>query len=165
VSASFQKALASVDPGLPLYGMQPLTGALKAQTSTARFGSMLLTVFSAGTVLLAAVGLYGLIATSPAAAAARSPSGLRWAPTRVAWRRSSSATEWSSSSPALRSAWLERWAPSACWKRSSFNRAALDVRTEATVALLLIVIALLASALSTRRAVASSEGQILFLHV
>ena len=60
--ASLQAAMSGLDPGLPLYRVQGLDEAVHAQTSTARFGSTLLVTFSAGALLLAAVGLYGLIA-------------------------------------------------------------------------------------------------------
>ena len=57
-----QRAVQSVDAGLPLYRVRPLTDAVLTQTSTARFGSTLFAVFSTGALLLAAIGLYGLIA-------------------------------------------------------------------------------------------------------
>ena len=57
-----QQAVGRVDATLPLYAVQPLAEALRAQTSTARFGSTLLTIFSGAALLLAAIGLYGLIA-------------------------------------------------------------------------------------------------------
>jgi putative ABC transport system permease protein len=59
---ALQQAVAVVDPGLPVYRVQPLAQAVRQQTSRARFGSTLLTTFSFGTLLLAAVGLYGLVA-------------------------------------------------------------------------------------------------------
>ena len=55
------QAVLAVDPGLPLYRVRPLADAVRAQTSTARFGSTLFAVFSTGALLLAAIGLYGLI--------------------------------------------------------------------------------------------------------
>ena len=55
------QAVQRVDAGLALYRVQPLNDAVRAQTSTARFGSTLFAVFSTGALLLAAIGLYGLI--------------------------------------------------------------------------------------------------------
>ncbi|HVH56253.1 MAG TPA: FtsX-like permease family protein, partial [Vicinamibacterales bacterium] len=49
------------DATLPVYAVQPLETALQQQTSTARFGSWLLAVFSVGALLLSAIGLYGLV--------------------------------------------------------------------------------------------------------
>lgn len=60
--ASLQQALAGVDPTLPIYGVQGLRDALDQQTATQRFGSALLSVFSGGSLVLAGIGLYGLIA-------------------------------------------------------------------------------------------------------
>ena len=57
-----QRVVAAIDPGLPLYQVQRLNDALRQQTATPRFGSALLTIFSAGALMLAAVGLYSLIA-------------------------------------------------------------------------------------------------------
>jgi predicted permease len=57
-----QRAVQNVDAGLPLYRVRPLAEAVGTQTSTARFGSTLFTVFSTGALLLAGIGLYGLIA-------------------------------------------------------------------------------------------------------
>jgi predicted permease len=60
--ADLQHAVAVVDPGLPLYRVQRLNDAVRQQTATPRFGSALLTIFSGGALMLAAVGLYSLIA-------------------------------------------------------------------------------------------------------
>jgi predicted permease len=59
--ASLQQAVTAVDSALPLYAVQRLEEALRQQTATQRFGSSLLTLFSAGALLLAGIGLYGLI--------------------------------------------------------------------------------------------------------
>jgi putative ABC transport system permease protein len=56
------RAVAQVDPGLPLYRFQPMTDAVRRQTSAARFVSAMLSVFSGCALLLAAVGLYTLVA-------------------------------------------------------------------------------------------------------
>jgi putative ABC transport system permease protein len=61
VIEDLQRATAAVNASLPLYRVQRLADALRQQTSTARFGSTLLTAFSGGALLLAAIGLYGLI--------------------------------------------------------------------------------------------------------
>jgi predicted permease len=49
------------DPELPLVNVQPMKDALRIQTAQGRFGSVLLATFSAIAVLLAAVGLYGVL--------------------------------------------------------------------------------------------------------
>ena len=57
-----QRAVAAVDAGLPLYRVQRLGDAVRQLTATARFGSALLAIYSTGALMLAAVGLYSLIA-------------------------------------------------------------------------------------------------------
>jgi hypothetical protein len=59
--ASLQAAVSSIDPSIPVYRVQRLEDAVAAQTATATFGTMLLALFSGGTLLLAAIGLYGLV--------------------------------------------------------------------------------------------------------
>jgi putative ABC transport system permease protein len=60
--AALQDALRAGDPGLPIYRVQALDTFVAQQTASPRFGSTLLTAFSSGALLLAAVGLYGLVA-------------------------------------------------------------------------------------------------------
>ena len=57
-----REAVAALDPTLPLYQVGPLTDAVRTQTATARFGSIMLGAFSVVALLLAAIGLYGVIA-------------------------------------------------------------------------------------------------------
>jgi putative ABC transport system permease protein len=56
-----QQVVSTLDPGLPVYGVRMLADAVAQQTSRARFFSVLLSIFSVAALLLAAVGLYGLI--------------------------------------------------------------------------------------------------------
>jgi putative ABC transport system permease protein len=58
---ALQQVVSTLDSGLPVYAVQPLTGAVAQQTATARFFSVLLSSFSLGALLLSALGLYGLI--------------------------------------------------------------------------------------------------------
>ncbi len=60
--SALQQAVSQVDPSLPVYSVQPLSDVVRQQTSTPRFVSSLLAVFSVGALVLAAVGLYSLIA-------------------------------------------------------------------------------------------------------
>ncbi|HEY9517863.1 MAG TPA: FtsX-like permease family protein, partial [Gemmatimonadales bacterium] len=57
-----QREVAVLDPGLPLFQVAPLESALAAQNSAPRFGSLVLTGFSAVALVLAAIGIYGVIA-------------------------------------------------------------------------------------------------------
>lgn len=49
-------------PGDPVYRVRCLRDVVSQQTSTARFGAVLLGAFSLGALLLAGIGLYGLVA-------------------------------------------------------------------------------------------------------
>ena len=57
-----QAAVNSVDAGLPLYFVEPLQDYLRQQSASPRFGSFALSAVSLFAVLLAALGLYGVIA-------------------------------------------------------------------------------------------------------
>jgi putative ABC transport system permease protein len=59
---ALRAALGRVDGTLPLFRVQRLDELVRRQTSTERFVSALLTMFSAGAMLLAAIGLYGFMA-------------------------------------------------------------------------------------------------------
>lgn len=54
-------AVARLDPGLAVFDMAPLSLPLAAQTAQARFGTTLLGAFSLTAILLASVGIYGLM--------------------------------------------------------------------------------------------------------
>jgi putative ABC transport system permease protein len=56
-----QREVAALDPGLPLYRVEPMTDAVRSQNAPARFGSLVLGVFGGLALLLAAIGLYGVI--------------------------------------------------------------------------------------------------------
>ncbi len=57
-----QRAVWSVDPTLPLYQVGTLTEAMERTTASTRFNMMLLTMLGATGLVLAAVGIYGVIA-------------------------------------------------------------------------------------------------------
>ncbi|HEX2452586.1 MAG TPA: ABC transporter permease [Vicinamibacterales bacterium] len=60
--AELQQSVSSLDAGIPVYAVSQLTDVVSQQTAAARFASTLLAIFSSGALLLAAVGLYGLVA-------------------------------------------------------------------------------------------------------
>ncbi|MBA3319718.1 MAG: ABC transporter permease, partial [Gemmatimonadales bacterium] len=59
--ASLRRAVAEVDPALPLYGLGTMQGRLTDSLAQSRFSSTLLTVFGAIALVLAAIGVYGVI--------------------------------------------------------------------------------------------------------
>jgi putative ABC transport system permease protein len=61
-AARLQEEVSALDGTLPTFAVQRLEDALRQQNAAPRFGSLLLTVFSALALGLAALGIYGVIA-------------------------------------------------------------------------------------------------------
>jgi predicted permease len=57
-----RQVVAELDPQLPLIGTGPLADDLRSETAQARFGSLLLAIFSVLALTLAVIGLYGVVA-------------------------------------------------------------------------------------------------------
>jgi putative ABC transport system permease protein len=55
-------AVTAMDPGVPVYAVQSLADVVRQQTATSRFGSATMSAFSVLALLLAAIGIYGLLA-------------------------------------------------------------------------------------------------------
>jgi putative ABC transport system permease protein len=56
-----QQVVSSIDPALPVYGVEPLVLPAERQTANARFTSAIMGAFSVATLLLAGIGLFGLV--------------------------------------------------------------------------------------------------------
>ncbi|HEV3485501.1 MAG TPA: ABC transporter permease, partial [Vicinamibacterales bacterium] len=151
--AVLQAAVAAVDSSLPLYAVQRLEDAVRRQTSTARFGSALLTIFSAGALLLAAIGLYGLIAY--VVGLSRREIGIRLAlgadAQRVAFLIVGIGLMLVSAGVVIGAAGAA--AAGRALRSQLFQTAPFDAPTFAAVAVLLFLIAIVASAIPTARAV------------
>jgi putative ABC transport system permease protein len=61
-SARVQQEVSALDGTLPVFSVEPLGTALDRQNAAPRFGSLLLGVFSVLALVLAAIGIYGVIA-------------------------------------------------------------------------------------------------------
>src|SRR3954471_10379760 len=57
-----RRAIAAVDPGVPLYSVRTMEERMAVTLQTARFNTVLLVILGAVGLLLAAVGIYGVIA-------------------------------------------------------------------------------------------------------
>jgi len=61
---AMRKAVASVDPSLPIYDAMTLEDRISAAVARPRFNAVLLTAFAAAALLLAAIGVYGVLSYS-----------------------------------------------------------------------------------------------------
>jgi putative ABC transport system permease protein len=66
LTQSIRGELQRLDPNLPIYGVQTMRERMNSQTARARFTALLLGTFSVVAMLLAAVGIYGVMAYSVA---------------------------------------------------------------------------------------------------
>jgi putative ABC transport system permease protein len=61
-AAAIQRELTAIDPALPVFNVVPMSDLLAAQTATGRFGTTLLGAFSVVALMLASIGIYGVLA-------------------------------------------------------------------------------------------------------
>jgi predicted permease len=61
LTATVQRVIAGIDPNVTVFGARSMREMLDLQTANGRLASSLLTVFGLAALLLAAVGLYGLL--------------------------------------------------------------------------------------------------------
>ncbi|HYC52119.1 MAG TPA: ABC transporter permease [Gemmatimonadaceae bacterium] len=62
LTGELRRAVAAIDPALPLFDVAAMTTAVQQQTMSARFGSLMLGLFAGLAIILAGVGIYGLLA-------------------------------------------------------------------------------------------------------
>src|SRR3954468_1731529 len=61
LATAVRRAIVSVDPGVPLFGVRTMEERMALTLETARFNTMLLAMLGGVGLLLAAVGIYGVI--------------------------------------------------------------------------------------------------------
>ena len=84
VASAVKAAVAQIDPDLPIGDVKTMEQIIEDSTGEPRFRSFLIASFAALALLLAAVGVYGLISFTVARSACRrSACGSRSAPTRA----------------------------------------------------------------------------------
>jgi ABC-type antimicrobial peptide transport system permease subunit len=62
VGPAMRGVVAELDSDLPIFGLEPLGVAWRAQTATPRFAAFLMSLFSGLAAILACVGIYGVLA-------------------------------------------------------------------------------------------------------
>ena len=62
VVRAVRREIATIDPSIALFGIQPLESLVDQQTASSRFASSVLTVFGVAALVLTVVGLYGVLA-------------------------------------------------------------------------------------------------------
>jgi putative ABC transport system permease protein len=62
IGPAFRKAVSTVDPHLPLFDVQTMEDVLSQSTATRRFNTLLLSLLGLTGLILAAIGIYGVIA-------------------------------------------------------------------------------------------------------
>jgi len=62
LAGAVQREMRRLDPSRPVYSTRPLSDALRGALSQARFRTLLVSLFSAMALALAAIGLYGVMA-------------------------------------------------------------------------------------------------------
>jgi ABC-type antimicrobial peptide transport system permease subunit len=62
MAASARAAVNAVDAGLPLLDLRPMIDVVSAASGQPRFTTLVMSVFASGAFLLAALGLYGILA-------------------------------------------------------------------------------------------------------
>ena len=153
--------MARLDAALPIYDVRPLEVYVGRAQAIRRFTALLAAVFAAAALLLAAVGVYGVIAYS--VSARRREFGVRLA---LGARASQIVTAVMRESTLLTTAGLlvgiAAAVVGAWWLRSQlFEVAPWDIASLAATVLILGTVAVLASALPARRALRTDPAEVL----
>ena len=148
------RAVVSVDPGVPLFGVRTMEERMAQTLETARFNTLLLALLGGVGLLLAAIGIYGVIAYFASAADRRDrhpPRAGRLAHDvlRLIVRPGRDSGRGGRASRRARRALAAARSP-ASWSTSRAN----DPLTFGAVAVVLAVVALLAALIPARRAAA-----------
>lgn len=82
LGTAIQTELQQASGGLPVSSIRTMDQVVSQLTATSDFNTLLMSIFGCGATLLAAIGVYGLMAYSVAHDRGKSASGSPWAPRR-----------------------------------------------------------------------------------
>ena len=83
LSAAIQEELREASGGLPVARVRTMEETLSRSTAAENFNTLVLTMFGCAALLLAAIGIYGLMAYSVGQRATKSASGWLWEQNRA----------------------------------------------------------------------------------
>ncbi|MGH7720596.1 MAG: ADOP family duplicated permease [Gemmatimonadaceae bacterium] len=161
LTGAMRAAVRAVDPALPLYGLSTMDEAMRNATSEARFNTLLLASLGAIGLLLAAVGIYGVIAYF--VTLRTQEIGVRMA-LGASVRDVVRLLTWEGLRPVLLGIALgtvASWAATRLLRGSVYGVSTTDPITFAGVALLLLLVGLVASLLPARRATTVDPAKVL----
>jgi len=94
LATPFRKAITRLDPDVPVLELLPMPAVIAGSVQMRRFQTWLLTAFALVAVLLAAIGIYGIVAIRSCSAAKKSESALHSARIRRRFLNSYFGTDW-----------------------------------------------------------------------
>ena len=152
-TSSIETAIRDLDRSVPVFNDRTVEQVMREAGSRRRVAAIVLSVFAGAAVLLAAIGLYGVIAQSVSRAAAgnRRPHGA-WRDARARSSGCSFDTDWSSWLSGSDAASLATLAAAQSLASLVFGVTTTDPATLAGVAVLLAAVTLLACYLPSRSA-------------
>jgi putative ABC transport system permease protein len=161
VAPAVSAALAEIDPGMPARGNWSLQARVRDALSERRFALAILTAFGAAALLLAALGIYGVLART--VAERRAEIGIRMALgasgrviVRDVLRRMLLLT-----ALGIATGWALSLVASGLLESLLFGVRRAEPVAFAATTLVLLAVAALAAALPARRAVATDVGEVL----
>jgi putative ABC transport system permease protein len=156
-----RRALAEIDPALPLFDDAALATRLRDEEAPVRFAAVLLNVLGAVAIVLAAIGVYGVMAAGVAAAQRELAIRAALGAEPRSLRRRVVGHGLAIALAAVLLGALVAWAGAAAFSAALFDRRATDVGPLAAAAVVLMAATWLACELPARRASRVDPARVL----